>query len=340
MSFHMELAAAAYKLASEVMRVKKGESVLIYADTASDEKVVKATANACTILGAKTAVMWFETNPEVTMDPPEPVIAAMNNADVLIEFCVNYVFYSKAYDNMIKKDRARYICLTGMTAESMIRSIGKANFPAMLKLGDRLVELTQGADKVRITNPAGTNIVGHNRGRRVFQTGGIAEKPGQYMLAGQAGWNPLEGTIDGVIAVDGWEWNVGIVQTPIQITVEKGRIVDIKGGREAKTFAAWLAGFNDPNMYRVAHFTYGFNPGILKLTGVHNDDERLFGSVTFGFGTQGSIIGGPSWRAAAHTDCGILHPSVYLDDVAIELEGKYVHPDLAKLAKELKVPGY
>jgi hypothetical protein len=35
-----------------------------------------------------------------------------------------------------------------------------------------------------------------------------------------------------------------------------------------------------------------------------------------------------------------MNPSVYLDDVAIELEGKYVHPDLVKLAKELKVPGY
>jgi leucyl aminopeptidase (aminopeptidase T) len=160
------------------------------------------------------------------------------------------------------------------------------------------------------------------------------------MLGGQVGWNPVEETINGIIAIDGWEWNVGIVQMPIKLTIKKGKIVNIEGGREAKTFAAWLAGFNDPKMYRLAHYTYGFNPGILKLTGLHNDDERLFGSVTFGFGTQGSIIGGPGWTAAAHTDCGIMQPSVYLDDVAMEKEGKYVHPDLVKLAKELKVPGY
>lgn len=336
----MELAEAAYKLASEVMRIRKGESVLIYADTASDESVVKATANACTILGAKAAIMWFKTNPEVMMDPPEPVIAAMNNVDVLIEFCVNYIFYSKAYNEMIKKGRVRYICLTGMNSESMIRTIGKVDYPAMLKLGDKLVELTQKADKVRITNNAGTDILAYNKGRRVSQPGEIAKKPGQYMLGGQVGWNPVEETIDGVIVIDGWEWNVGIVQMPIKLTVKKGKIVNIEGGREAKTFAAWLAGFNDPNMYRLAHYTYGFNPGILKLTGIHNDDERLFGSVTFGFGTQGSIIGGPGWTAAAHTDCGIMQPSVYLDDVAIEKEGKYVHPDLVRLAKELNAPGY
>ncbi len=340
MSLHMELASAAYRLVSEVMLIRKGESVLVYADTASDERVVKATADACSIIGAKAAVMWFETNPEVTMDPPDPVIGAMNNADVLIEFCINYLLYSPAYDAMMKKGRTRYICLTGMNVESMVRTIGKVAYPTMLKLGDKLVELTKKADKVRITNSAGTDVTAYNRGRPVSQTGEIAKKPGQYMLGGQVGWNPVEETINGVIAVDGWEWNVGFIQTPMKLKVEKGKIVDISGGREAKTFAAWIGGFKDPNMYRLAHYTYGFNPGILKLTGLHNDDERLFGSVTFGFGTQGSIIGGPGWRAAAHTDLGILSPSVYLDGVAVELDGKYVHPELVKLAKELKVPGY
>jgi len=340
LALHMELAEAAYKLACEVMLVKKGESVLIYADTASDENVVKATADACTILGAKAAVMWFKTNPEVTMDPPEPVIAAMNNADVLIEYCVNYLLYAPFYDSMMKKGRARYICLTGMNVESIVRTIGKVDYPKMLKFGDKLVELTKKADKVQITNAAGTDVTAYNRGRPVSQPGEIAKKPGQYMLGGQVGWNPVEETIDGVIAVDGWEWNVGFIQTPIRLKMEKGKIVDITGGREAKTFAAWIGGFKDPNMYRLAHYTYGFNPGIRKLTGLHNDDERLFGSVTFGFGTQGSIIGGPGWRATAHTDLGIMNPSVYLDETAIEQEGKYVHPDLVKLAKEMKVPGY
>ena len=117
--------------------------------------------------------------------------------------------------------------------------------------------------------------------------------------------------------------------------------MEISGGHESKMFSTWIDGFNDPNMYRLAHFTYGFNPGVLKLTGIHNDDERLFGSVTFGFGTQGSVItGGPGWRAAAHTDVGLMYPSVYLNDVAIELQGKYVHPDLVKRVKQLKVPGY
>jgi leucyl aminopeptidase (aminopeptidase T) len=340
LSFEMELAVATHKLASDVMRVQKGESVLIVADTASDERIVKATADACSVLGAKATVVWFKTNPVVTMDPPEPVIAAMNGTDVMIEYCVNYLNYSKSYEEMMKKSRVRYICLTGMTVESIVRTIEKVNVPVVVELGDKLVELTRKADKVRVTNSSGTDITGFNRGRPVSQPGGIADKPGPYMLCGQVAWNPVEETINGTIAVDGWEWNVGIIQTPVQIKIEKGRIVDIKGGWEAKRFANWLAGFNDPNVYRLAHYSYGFNPGMLKLTGLQNDDERLFGSLTFGFGTKGSLIGGPGWMAAAHTDCGILNPSVYLDDKAIELDGKYVHPELVKLAKKLEVRGY
>ncbi len=340
MSLHMELANAAYKLATQVMLIKKGESVLILADTSSDENIVKATADACALLGAKATVAWFETTPVVAMDPPEPVIAAMNNCDVLIEYCVNYINYSNAYFNMIKKGKVRYLCLTGMNVPSIVRTIGKVDVPTVIKLGDKLVELTKNADKVHITNSAGTNIVGYNRGRPVGQPGTIATKPGAYMLCGQVAWNPTEETINGTIAIDGWEWNIGPIQTPIRLTIEKGRITDIKGAWEAKKLSTWLESFNDPNVYRLAHYTYGFNPGILKLTGLQNDDERFFGSVTFGFGTKGEIIGGPGWTAKAHTDCGIMYPTVTLDDTPIEKEGKYVHPELAKTAKQLNVPGY
>jgi leucyl aminopeptidase (aminopeptidase T) len=44
--------------------------------------------------------------------------------------------------------------------------------------------------------------------------------------------------------------------------------------------------------------------------------------------------------AAAHTDGSILNPSIYLDGVAIEKEGRYVHPELVEICRRLNVPGY
>lgn len=101
-----------------------------------------------------------------------------------------------------------------------------------------------------------------------------------------------------------------------------------------------MASHDDPNMYRLAHWSLGFNPGVLQPTGRIVEDERVFGCVEIGIGTKGAWIGGEPWVAAAHTDGSMRNPSIYLDGDAIELEGRYVHPDLVRICHELGVAGY
>ena len=208
--YEYELAKAAHKLVSEMLKLKPGEIIAVTADTESDPRVVDATAAAAFAVGAKPMVIWNPSSLGVgkaadPMLPGEALVGALSKVDAWVEYNNQWIFYSKAYDDMIKKNRVRCICLTGMNVASIVRTIGKVNVPLVIKLGDKLVELTQAADKVHIKNAAGTDIVGYNRGRRVSQPGGIAEKPGPYMLCGQVGWNPVEETINGVVAIDGWE---------------------------------------------------------------------------------------------------------------------------------------
>ena len=70
------------------------------------------------------------------------------------------------------------------------------------------------------------------------------------------------------------------------------------------------------------------------------DCLRTFSLKLVGIGTKGAWIGGEHWVAAAHTDGSILNPSIYLDGVAIEEEGTYVHPELVRICRELGVAGY
>jgi leucyl aminopeptidase (aminopeptidase T) len=53
------------------------------------------------------------------------------------------------------------------------------------------------------------------------------------------------------------------------------------------------------------------------------------------FGVGASELGSP-----VHTDGVICMPSVWLDDVKIEDEGRYVHPELVELCREMGVDGY
>ncbi|MDR7550274.1 MAG: hypothetical protein QN131_10105, partial [Armatimonadota bacterium] len=262
-----EVAAAARKLVEQVMLARPGEQVVITADSSSDARVVEATANAAFAAGAVPVVLWYPTNLTSGQDPPRPVAAAIADCDVWIEYAVGYILYSNAYRRAMERG-ARYICLSGMDVQMMVRSIGRVDYPKVIAMGERLRALLAAAREVKITTAAGTDLVADNAGRYVRHSGKLADTPGEpIMLVGQVSWAPLEETIAGRLVVDGCIWppaEIGLVRTPVTLTIEAGVVTKVEGGAEARTYERWLASFGDPNMYRVAHYSLGFNPGVTK----------------------------------------------------------------------------
>lgn len=334
--YSFELMAAARKILEEIMLTRPGEEVVITVDTAGDWRVALATAQAAFALGAKPTLLLYQTQPEAQIEPPSPVAGALARADIWIEYALQYILYTEARRKATEAG-CRYGCLGGMDVDMFVRTIGKVNYPKMIALGDELASLIRNAKEMRITSLEGTDLSAKLTGEAT-QFGGIArEKGALIMLGGQVGHLPEEATIRGKIAVDGVIWppaEIGVLKEPIELMIEDGCIKDVKGGATASTFQRWLSSFNDPNIYRLAHYSYGFNPGVSKPTGRIVEDERVMGSMTFGFGST------PTRKAASHTDCVILRPSVYLDGAEIEREGKYVHPNLVRLCQELGVAGY
>lgn len=107
-----------------------------------------------------------------------------------------------------------------------------------------------------------------------------------------------------------------------------------EGAAEARTLQGWLDGLGDPTMHRIAHYTYGFNPGVKRFTGRVAEDERVFGVFDFGFG------GWMDRPAESHFDGVITAPTVVADGVEVERDGKFTHPELADLCRHMGVPGY
>jgi leucyl aminopeptidase (aminopeptidase T) len=79
---------------------------------------------------------------------------------------------------------------------------------------------------------------------------------------------------------------------------------------------------------------------VTRCTGRIVEDERVFGGVEFGIGNQIKEISGSGWQAGGHTDGVVLNPSIYLDGQPMEEEGRYVHPDVVAVCRELGAPGY
>jgi leucyl aminopeptidase (aminopeptidase T) len=334
----LELAAAARKLVEVAMPVRSGEQVVITADTSSDERVVRATAQAAYVMGATPTVIWYQTLPNPCQDPPPPVARALTAADVWIEYAVTYTLYSSAHREAIAAG-CRYFCLPGMDVDMMVRTIGKVNYRLLEEVGSALYELSHEAEEIHITSPAGTDLRVHTDpdAPPAFTQMGAGEGRGySQMLAGQSWFQELADTFHGTLVFDGAIWppaELGLLKNPVRLTVEEGHVVRIDGGAEARVFRRWLEGFHDPSMLLVDHSCYGFNPGVTRLTGRILEDERLFGCMQFGIGR--TRMGAPS-----HTDGIVTNPSVWAGEVCLEDEGVYVHPRVVELCRSMGVSGY
>ena len=334
--YALELVHAAHKLVTEVRPIKPGQQVLITADTAADLRVVRATAGAVLAVGGVPTVIWYPTLPAPMTEPPRPVSQAAGAAQVWIDFAVAYQLYSPAYHAAIQNG-CIYLCLTGMDVDMMVRTIGRVIYPHMQAMAERLYRLSQAAESVRVTSPAGTDLT-----MKIDKAGDPFWEPqpeeGGFpqMLGGQSGFMAYRESYDGVLVFDGAIWppaEIGILHEPVYLTLEKGYIKKIEGGSQSRHFARWLESFDNPYAFLMDHACYGFNPGVVRPSGRILEDERVFGCMQFG-------VGATEYGSPAHTDGVTLNPSVWLDDLQIEQEGHYIYPDLADLCREMGAPGY
>ena len=78
----LEVAKGAMTMVRDVLLAKPGETVLITGDTSSDKRVIDAFAQAAYAIDAIPIVINYATAPCAVMDPPAPVAAAVEKADV------------------------------------------------------------------------------------------------------------------------------------------------------------------------------------------------------------------------------------------------------------------
>ncbi len=337
----LELARTSYKLMHDLVKVKKGESVLITIDSKADFRVVEEMAKAAEMLGAKTMVAWHSTPKgygALTMPYlPEPLIACVDKTDVWIEMNDQWLLYSPIWDAAVSNGRTRQVMLGGLGIERIVRCIGDVDIETQKAFQDTLTEMTRRAKNVRITNAAGTDVTFEMDPNRPMANEIMYDFPGGHFLIGQIGWAPKESTIQGRISFDGTisgggDAELGRLEEPVTYHVKEGRIQQITGGKQADVLRNYYAKLDDPNMYIAAHVCYGVNPNA-KLEGCTTEDERVWGSTEWGFGHQGSCYsGGAPREAKSHIDGICLNCSVYLDGVKILDEGKFIDPELARLS--------
>lgn len=343
MKYELEIYRGARHI-MECLAVAPGETVAITADTESDADVVKACAAMAHAAGAKPLVLYMPAPCGVGKAadpylPLSPLTEALAHSDVWIEFNNEWLLYSTAYEKAFEKNPGiRYLCLVGMDKDMLVRTVARVDFLKLRQFMGRITDITRAAKHVTIENAAGTHVEFDNDEKNPFANDdGSASGPGMHFLAGQISWCPKFDTIEGRIVFDGSITPpVGLLSAPVELTVEKGVIVDIKGGKEAAAFKNWLSSFNHPNMFRMAHVCYGFNPGA-RLTGNVLEDERVWGCTEWGIGYMNKFDAPPHGiDAPSHCDGICLNSTVMLDGRMILKDGRVADDELKSLSLGLE----
>ena len=239
----------------DVVKVRKGERVLVIANPATSEiaqDLYKASCDA----GAVSTLMY---QPDRTsFDNATPEVLAAIGANPNVCFSISNIKlgkdpaaqanpyktedgqeYTHIFDYLMDgKKSMRGAWTPGITLDMMNRTAA-IDYELLQARCKKLEELFTNAKSVHITAPAGTDVTISVENRKLMFDDGDFSKPGTggNIPAGEVFISPVVGKTEGTIVYDGsmtFSDGDSILETPITCKIENGFVTDIKGGAEAR----------------------------------------------------------------------------------------------------------
>lgn len=239
----------------DVVKVRKGERVLVIANPATSEiaqDLYKASCDA----GAVSTLMYQPDRTSFDNATPEVLAAIGANPDVC--FSISNIKlgkdpaaqanpyktedgqeYTHIFDYLMDgKKSMRGAWTPGITVDMMNRTAA-IDYDLLQARCKKLEELFTNAKAVHITAPAGTDVTINVENRKLLFDDGDFSKPGTggNIPAGEVFISPVVGKTEGTIVYDGsmtFSDGDSILETPITCKIENGFVTDIKGGAEAR----------------------------------------------------------------------------------------------------------
>lgn len=199
-------------------------------------------------------------------------------------------------------------------------------------------ELIANAKSLRFTNEAGSDVLYRIGDYPVMTEYGFTDEPGRWdhWPAGFLFTSGADDGVDGKVVIDRGDIIVTpfkkFVEDPVQVTIEAGRIADIRGGFDAELLRDYIAGFDDEKAYGISHIGWGCNEKA-RWSGLANDRRSIgmesrafYGNTLFSTGPN-TELGGDN-DTPCHIDIPMRNCCMYLDDEPIIIEGEFVIDDL------------
>lgn len=329
----------------EMCNLKAGEQVTILTSDDSNKQIAYIAKLAASDLGAVvTELNLAPVNSEKAISPDKSgyigktpldgnnaALACLKASDLVIDTL--QLLFSKEQEQVLKTGTRMLLAVEPPAI--MMRQIPRPEdklrvLAAAKKIG--------AAKEMHVTSKAGTDFRCRLGQYPVLTQYGLADEPGRWdhwPSCFSARW-PDEGSAEGTIVIDEGDILLPFkkyARSPITVTIEKGFIVDIKGGYDAEFMRKFMESFNDPRAYAMAHVGWGLeNRANWTVLGLYNPEAQL-GMDARSFAGNFLWSSGPNTEAGGdrdtpcHLDIPLRNCSVSLDGEVMTLEGAVIPAD-------------
>ncbi len=309
-----DLSKAVHAVVRDCLGVKANEDVLIICNPATQVLGEAMRAEAASV-GAESVLAVMIERASHAGEPPATLAAAMVAADVVLAPTVQSLSHTAAR-KLASESGTRIATLPGATTEMLARVMSD-DMPELRRRGGRVAEILDHGTEARITCDHGSDLRLGLQGRTAIPDAGQLTHEGAFgnLPCGEGFIAPA--TAEGTLIVDGSIAGVGLVSSPVTLTVKDGHLVDATGPEGAELMR--LLTEHGPDGTNVAELGIGTNSKAI-LTGNILEDEKIYGTAHVAFGASAAI--GGNIQVPVHLDVVSLRPEVTVDGTPIVLEGK------------------
>src|SRR5918995_336562 len=279
-----ELERAVEAVVRDCLGVKTGEDVLVICNPAT-QPLGERLRDEAEGAGADAVLAVIAERASHAAEPPDPVAAAMAEADVVLAPTIQSLSHTAAR-KAANEAGARIATLPGVT-ENMLARVMSADVDGLRRKGNAIADALTGASEARVTCPNGSDLRLGLGGRIAIPDAGELTERGAFGNLPPGGGVIAPG--EGRLVVDGSIAGIGIVEEPVSLTVEAGRLTDAAGAAGVRLMQ--LLTEHGPEATSVAELGIGSNEKAI-LTGEVLEDEKILGTAHVAFGASAGIGGG------------------------------------------------
>jgi hypothetical protein len=302
-----------------VLEAKNGERMTILCDD-SRIRIGEAFINGALKLKLKTRLTPLKTEPHsfrkdippqitdlLTKETPDIYVNLLNGTHEETPFRIKLIRAET------EKCKTRLGHCPGITLDMLTEgalAMTTQEHAQMQEFAKVLIKKLDKTLKIRITNPAGTNITMDVQGRPFFTDTIHDKKTMKWMNlpTGEVTVAPVESAVHGKLVCDMAIGGIGPLKTLLEMTIKNGSACDAFSRDSHSLSKVREALTTDEQSSTVGEFSFGINPKA-RFVEEFLEAEKMLGTIHIAFGDNTDMPGGKN-ASKNHMDFLVSKPSV------------------------------